>query len=74
MAINTDNKEVYVASYPGSGSMDNNPVCTQRQYVVLAPGPTGSSINTIWVYGVKPPNGTPGVARFSTQKWSQYDS
>jgi len=51
--------------------MSRDGYCFGRQRVETTTLP--STFSNIWVFGVKPPNGTLGVSRFSKEKWSQFD-
>ena len=64
---------VYVKAGPGSIQPPGNIMdkyCASQGLDLNPP----QTANQIWVYGVKPSNGTVGVYRFSAEKWSQYDA
>ena len=66
------NTEIFAFVAPGEKSMNTNPACFTSQRVDVFQMSNIITSN-IWVYGVKPPNGTVGVSRFSIEKWSLYD-
>jgi len=66
------NTEIFAFVSPGAKSMNTNPACFSSQGVEVFQMPNITTSN-IWVYGIKPVNGTLGVSRFSVGKWSLYD-
>ena len=67
-----------VATRAGPASIDRNGSimsrdawCSQQP---LALKTTIGTIGHVWVFGVKPAINTVGISRFSTEKWSMYDS
>ena len=75
MAVDNNNKEFAVYVKAGPGSILEPPgitgqYCASQGLDLNSP----QTANKIWVYGVKPSNGTVGVYRFSAEKWSQYDA
>jgi len=74
LALDDMGMEIIANVTPGYGAMTSmtmvQQACVGSQEIITdRPDAFG-----IWIYGVKPPNGTPNVKRFSTEKWSQYYS
>ena len=46
---------------------------TKGVYLLENPPLGGGSTSYMWLYGVKPAKGTPGVFDFKSGKWSQFD-
>ena len=75
LAIDKGNKEIVAITIPGPGSLNTNPdsSCGGPQRISVSLISEYNHAVNIWVYGVKPPNGTVGVSRFSIPQWSQFD-
>ena len=72
LALDEMGKEMHLLITPGPGPglpPDAKPMCTEIERFEVLEEP---SLN-IWVYGVKPSNGTLGVSPFAQGRWSQYD-
>ena len=70
------NTDIFVNVSPGRGSIDAGGSIAQSSWCdnfgVTFQAPRSGTSKFIWVFGVKPPEGTRFVSRFSTEQWSQY--
>ena len=87
LAIDNNNSEVIATTATGgspinatsldSGSTGNatspSPGSCFRTKAVYFDFGRGFTTRFIWVYGVKPPNGTFGILPFAYERWSFYD-
>ena len=65
--------DVFATTTPGPGSMNRSAQCLGQQGVSTLTPRGLETINTVWVFGVKPPKTVPNIRAFSSTKWSQFD-
>ena len=71
-AKDNNGTEIMIDVTPGAQTFNANlDSCKSKQGITILPSSLGSDV--AWIYGVKPPNGTPGILAFSRSKWSQYN-